>query len=733
LVEIEYLSQVVLGKCVDQLTMKYSLILGTVAAVVCFAPGAMALSPAEVEQKAKAVSVEMLTGVGSGVIIHHQGDLYTVITNRHVVCTVVSESCTERDIHSSYRLKTSDGRIYQVARSNIKLLKDDTSKFLDLAIVQFRSNRSYSVAQVAEPGSLKVEDAVYTAGFPKGQGWLFGAGKAGAVVNKRLVGDGGGYTVIYDAETLPGMSGGGAFDRDGRLVAVHGVGDRYTENTQVEEVASNIVKDEVNSKIGINRGIPVRWVVQSLGELGILVGNKRPLSRVGKPTVAATADEFFIAGFNKWVEPGADFQAGRRESLVQLNRAVAMSPRYTTAYFMRAYVKDLLNDPRGALADYNQAISLNPKYAVAYFNRAMLKENKLNDANGALADYNQFISLNPKYSEAYNNRGILKDEKLNDPKGALSDYNQAISLNPQNAAAYYNRGTLKKDKLNDPKGALADYNQAISLNPKFALAYNNLGTLKKDKLNDPKGALADYNQAISINPKYAPVYYNRGNLKYEKFNDPKGALTDYNQAISLNPKFAEAYNNRGNLKKDLNDPKGALADYNQAISLNPKFALAYNNRGNLKKDKLNDPEGALADYNQAISLNPKYAAAYNNRGILKKDKLNDPEGALADYNQVISLNPKFAEAYNNRGVLKKGELNDPKGALADYNQAISLNPKFALAYNNRGFLKYEKLKDRPGAIADFRVAAKLFRTQGQTQFLQLALEALRSLGATENP
>jgi S1-C subfamily serine protease len=188
--------------------MKSSLLFGAVAAVVCFAPGAMALSPAEVEQRAKAVSVEMLTGEGSGVIIHRQGDLYTVITNRHVVCKVSPERCTEREIHSSYRLKTSDGRIYQVAKSNIKLLKDDTGKFLDLAIVQFRSNRSYPVAQVADPGSLKVNDDVYTAGFPGGQGWLFGAGRAQAVVNKRLVGDRGGYTVVYDAETLPGMSGG---------------------------------------------------------------------------------------------------------------------------------------------------------------------------------------------------------------------------------------------------------------------------------------------------------------------------------------------------------------------------------------------------------------------------------------------------------------------------------------------------------------------------------------------
>jgi serine protease Do len=289
--------------------MKYLPLLGCTAALIFFADAAVAKSPAEIEAIARSTSIEIqrigTDKVGSGVIIHRQGDLYTLITNRHVACG--SRSC-RLPAQQVYQLGTSDGQRYRVPVASVKLMGGD----LDLVIVQFRSNRSYPVAQVAEPGSLKVDDDVYTAGFPVGQGWLFGTGQAQAVVNKRLVGDGGGYTVVYNAETLPGMSGGGAFDRDGRLVAVHGYGDRFTENTEAEDVASNTPKNEVKSKIGYNRGIPVRWVVQGLGELGIVVGNRQPPNqiRVGNPTVAATADEFFIAGFNKLVDPGEDFQAG---------------------------------------------------------------------------------------------------------------------------------------------------------------------------------------------------------------------------------------------------------------------------------------------------------------------------------------------------------------------------------------------------------------------------------------
>jgi Trypsin-like peptidase domain/Tetratricopeptide repeat len=380
--------------------MKSLLILGTIAALVAVAPAAAAKSPAEIEQIAKAVSVEIqVVGadrVSSGSIVHRQGNLYTLITNRHVACG--SRLC-KLPGQGTYNLRTFDGQSYRVPVTGVKLVGKD----LDLAIIQFRSDRSYPVAQVAEPGNLKAGNAVYTTGFPKGQGFLFGSGKAQAVVNKRLKGDGGGYTVVYDAGTLPGMSGGGAFDKNGRLVAVHGQGDKYTNNTEAEDVTSSTLKQEVNSKTGINRGIPVRWVVEGLGDgQGRLVGKRRPLNQNGvvNPAGVATADEYFIAGFNKLVEPGADFRSGRKEAVAKFSQAIRLNPRYTTAYFMRAYLQDLLQAYPQALADFNKAISLDPKLVSAYNHRGVLKYEKLNDAQGALADYNKAISVNPKFALA---------------------------------------------------------------------------------------------------------------------------------------------------------------------------------------------------------------------------------------------------------------------------------------------------------------------------------------------
>jgi tetratricopeptide (TPR) repeat protein len=280
------------------------------------------------------------------------------------------------------------------------------------------------------------------------------------------------------------MSGGGAFDKNGRLVAVHGQGDRFTENTQAEAGASKTLKAEVGSKIGYNRGIPIRWVVEVLGvDRGILGGSRRPISQtgMGNATVARTADEFFIAGFNKFVGTDGDFRAEKREAVTQFSRAIKLNSRYTVAYFLRAYAKDQLNDPKGALADYDRVIALNPKLAQAYNDRGNLKVNKLNDSKGALVDYDRAIALNPQYALAYNNRGVLKQSQLNDAQGALADYNQAIALNSKLAQAYNNRGNLRDD-LNDAQGALTDYSKAIGLNPKYANVYHNRGLLKDEKL-----------------------------------------------------------------------------------------------------------------------------------------------------------------------------------------------------------------------------------------------------------
>jgi tetratricopeptide (TPR) repeat protein len=530
-------------------------------------PVAVAKSVSEVEEIAKSATVgiklQPRVGKGSGVIIQRQGSLYTLVTNRHVICG--AGDCQLIPTDSVFILELPDGQKYKVPNGAIQLL-GNSDNILDLAIIRFRSNRNYAVAKLAAQGSLKVEDKVYASGFPcepdskpcRSLGYTFTIGKAIAVVNKRLKDDNGGYTIIYDAFTLPGMSGGGVFDSNGQLVAIHGKGDRYRENTDSDR------QSLIGSKIGYNRGIPVRWIRQGFTMAGISLGSASIANiQDDSPQLLATADEYFIAGFNKFIDPGnKDVLIGKRQAIEELSKAIKLNPQYEYAYFMRAFI-------------YQQ----------------------IRDSQRSLADYNQVIILNPKISSTYNNRGLLKDEQFNDIQGALADFNQSLILDPKDSDAYNNRATLKYQKFNDIQGALTDYDQAILVSPKSPAIYNNRAVLKDDRLNDIKGALADYDQAISLNPEYSLPYFNRAKLKDETFNDIKGALADCDEAISFNPRDPKAYNNRAVFKKKLNDFQGALADYDQAISLNPKYAKAYFNRAKLK-----GRDGAIQDLRQAAQL-----------------------------------------------------------------------------------------------------------------------------------
>jgi Tfp pilus assembly protein PilF len=500
-------------------------VLGGVALVAIVQP-VLAKTPAEIEAIAKAstVKIEFGTVIGTGVIVHQQGQVYSLVTNRHVVCG--EGLCNQLPQNRRYRLSLPDGQQMQIDAKNVQFLGKD----LDLAVIRFTSNRSYSLVKMAAPGKLKAEDAVFTAGFPlESRQFNFNQGKAIAVVNRRIQGDKGGYSVIYDAGTWPGMSGCGVFDNDGNLVAIHGLGDKYKSKI---DIGGN---SKIGSKIGYNRGIPIRWLIQGLGETGIIVGERTSLSaiRVTSNMVPEVADEYFIIGFNKFVEPGTDVIAGKKEAIQQFTKAIQLNPNYSYAYHARAYTYHQVGDFQKSLTDYNKAIALNPNNAFVHNSRGVLKADKLNDLQGALADYNKAISLSPDFEEAYLNRGVLKADKLNDLQGALADYNKAITLNPDLADAYVNRGLLKIYKLNNPQGALTDYNKAITLNPDLAETYLNRGLLKVGELNDPQGALVDFNKAIQINPQFTNAYGARGQLKATKLNDRPGGITDLRQAASL--------------------------------------------------------------------------------------------------------------------------------------------------------------------------------------------------------
>jgi tetratricopeptide (TPR) repeat protein/V8-like Glu-specific endopeptidase len=753
--------------------MKYSLPLSLAVTLISLANEAGAKTTSEVKSIAQSTVVEVKLqqgkSIGSGIIIHRQGSLYTVVTNRHVLCAGVL--CDELP-DKNYSLKLSNGEQYQVSRKSIKLLGNDQQPKLDLAIMQFRSDRHYAVAQLAAPASLNKFDTIYATGFPSSSpGFSFNSGKAIAVVNKRLNADYGGYTVIYDAYTLPGMSGGGVFNAEGQLVAIHGKGEIYKpktigplnikEDTILDKLAVSTIN---NKKIGYNRGIPALWLSSELNKIGIEVTSARSLPRVtaNRSEADISADEHFTTGFNKFVEVGNDVVTGKQQAIQELSQAINLNPNYADAYKLRASIYYQLNEFQLALKDADKVVLLDPNDFSSYIGQGFAREN-LKDFSSALSSYNQAILVDRFVSGSYYVRGSLKRHKIKDLRGALSDYDLAISLkknddyyssrcslkaelqdisgavkdcdtaillNKESALNYYARSSLRAINLSDYRGAVSDLDQAIVLAPSEAVLYSERCSWKMHKLKDFSGALKDCNDAIDIDPNNVSFYKKRATLNKIYRHDFVSALADHNKIIHLDSSDADNYVDRGWVKIKMNDRQGALADHNKAVSISPNKANIYVERGNVKYE-IDDNQGSLKDYNDAIAINPSESFAYASRCRIKYKRLNDFSSALVDCNKAISIDPKDYRAYNHRGKIKVDKLNDISGALADYNQSITLQPSSHTAFYNRGLLKSYHLSDRVGGIQDLRKAAQLFKEYGFTKELKEAIEQLQKLGVSD--
>jgi S1-C subfamily serine protease len=161
---------------------------------------------------AKTVTVRISgANSGSGVIIHHQGDRYSVLSNWHVV------GQTSRKPMQT--VQTVDGHKHLALPQTIVRVAN-----LDLAILEFRSRLRYPVVAIGNSDRLSEGQSLYVSGWadPSPQlpacAYQFLVGHLSGRIDKPRDG----YALVYTVSALPGMSGGPVLDRRGNLVGIHG-------------------------------------------------------------------------------------------------------------------------------------------------------------------------------------------------------------------------------------------------------------------------------------------------------------------------------------------------------------------------------------------------------------------------------------------------------------------------------------------------------------------------------
>ncbi|MEH2092357.1 S1 family peptidase [Nostoc sp.] len=163
------------------------------------------LSLKQLRDRGRAITVKVLAGQGwgSGILIKKQGQVYTVITNAHVL-----------RIGKSYQIQTADGKIYTAQAVKSTQFPED-----DLGLLNFRSANDYAIAAIAN-SSLAIGDETFATGYPdEQQGLVFTTGKVEYLLPQAFRG---GYQVGYSNDIFKGMSGGPLLNRRGELVGING-------------------------------------------------------------------------------------------------------------------------------------------------------------------------------------------------------------------------------------------------------------------------------------------------------------------------------------------------------------------------------------------------------------------------------------------------------------------------------------------------------------------------------
>jgi serine protease Do len=244
---------------------------------------ARAIQPKEVAAIAKKMVVRIESsdgGFGSGVIIGRVGkgskNIYTILTAAHVVKSSSESYQLITPIILDNSGKKKRERINLNIARNIKILPE-----VDLAIVSFESNSNFAVGTIGNSEYAEEGTPVYVAGFPKpGQAirritFQF----TGGMISSRLEESDtnpqepittNGYDLSYTSITRSGMSGGPVLDVVGRIVAIHGQGDRNSQNPE-EENSTGVGSAE---KTGFNLGIPMQTFLKLQPKMTRVIGAK---------------------------------------------------------------------------------------------------------------------------------------------------------------------------------------------------------------------------------------------------------------------------------------------------------------------------------------------------------------------------------------------------------------------------------------------------------------------------
>ena len=202
----------------------------------------LSLTDKEMDNRIQKITVMIGgAGKGTGIIIQKKNNIYTVLTNCHVIAK--KDAATGKYIlkKRNYLIKTEDQKQYNSSK-NLGCLNQGE---IDLGLLQFTSEQKYDVAllenrqlptsservyiggwQVADPRDLTCEDRCYN--------FITAIIYRDTDITTK---NPNGYNLIFHTALIKaGMSGSGIFNTEGKLVGIYSAAELNPRTQQLETV-----------------------------------------------------------------------------------------------------------------------------------------------------------------------------------------------------------------------------------------------------------------------------------------------------------------------------------------------------------------------------------------------------------------------------------------------------------------------------------------------------------------
>ncbi|WP_319422722.1 serine protease [Pleurocapsa sp. FMAR1] len=735
------------------------------------------VSKESIQQTASAITVKVMvrkyndnldeanSSSGSGVLIAQSGNIYTVVTNAHVI----------GDDNGSYQIQTFDGKKHDAILKNIK---SDRSGQKDLTLLQFQATEKYTPASLEDNKQVTPNQAVFTSGFADGEYELtFNSGKIGQVSQKPLVG---GYQIGFTNSTKQGMSGGALLNDEGKVIGVLGLGaaaildgaylyadgshpdaqmlEKLRENSFAVPIASLTARNDLSTTLATtkpNQSTKYQGMVGKIDSIAEKISVKINSKNNGNGSgviVAHEGDTYYVVTAGHVVTNKDDYTVvtsdGQSYSIakatIKTSQGVDLAiVKFTSQEsYSTATIADYINNPdfRTSLSDSFIFVSGFPG-----------NQREKNLTGGQISETgNQAAEMTKDSFSLTNGNGLLytnlslpgmsggavldsQGRLIGINTGAENEYVEEKPGQYAEVALGYSLGIPSKKLLNLAKLTdisstalkednsiplkLTDLEKKSIKEQLFNFKVPGKNATETDWLNygnqlwrasegekAAKKAVAAFDRAIAINPQEYRAYYGKASAL-----SSQQAIDALKQATKLNPDFYAAWQQLAFKLSYYGESSQALAAYNRAIQLEPKVFTNYVRRGEILQ-RLKRYQEAIASYNQSLELQPT-SEAYENRGNINFG-LENYQSAIADYNRAKKLNPEGKSHYINNIGIAYNQLKDYKSAVAILSRAIKQSDSSqdwittSQLYDNRGDA-YSELKNYQAALADYNQAIKL--------------------------